>query len=202
MGFLQEPEVPAWAVQAGADQWVVSGWTTPDGQAYLAPLLRAVCVPAPPVPGTLQLRLETPEEIRTIPFGPQVVPDLPSGYGHFCFTVPALGELVSAEVHSPGARPCRRLRTHALAGRAAALQAGIQTGGTVIRNEGEVLHLEWDSRLHPYVNVLHERTRRTTLALHLTGGSADVALDGLPAGGVFVIHFSDGLNPVVRIVSR
>jgi hypothetical protein len=57
-----------------------------------------------------------------------------------------------------------------------------------------VLHVEWDASLHTWVSVFHEGAARTTLALHLTGGSADLPLAGLPAGGRYAIHYSDGLN--------
>jgi hypothetical protein len=72
----------------------------------------------------------------------------------------------------------------------------------VAREASGQLHLEWDARLHPYGNVIHQGERHTTLGLHLAGGSADLSLAGLPAGGWFLIHYSDGLNPVVRAMPR
>jgi hypothetical protein len=128
--------------------------------------------------------------------------DLPPGHLHFCFTVPASGELSGAEVRVPGGGSCRRARSQSLAARGRALDAAARKGSLVVREASGLLHLEWDARLHPYVNVIHQGARRTTLGLHLAGGSADVSLAGLPAGGRFLIHYSDGLNPVARTTPR
>jgi hypothetical protein len=82
------------------------------------------------------------------------------------------------------------------------VEAAAADGSLVLRETAGTLHLEWDASLHPYVNVFHQGAARTTLALHLTGGSADLPVGELPAGGRFVVQYSDGLNPVVRSLDR
>ena len=192
--------------QTGADQYVVGGWIGPDNRAHLAPLVQVACPARAPRAGDLKLVLKTAAGTRTIPFSAAPVPDLPAGYRHFAFTVPASTELLSARIQVPGAPPTLRpqglLRTRTLAARTQALGAAAATGSLVIRETPGSLHLAWDAQAHPYVNVLHEGAARTTLALHLQGGAADVPLAGLPAGGRFILHYSDGLNTVTRTVER
>jgi hypothetical protein len=200
MAFLDQ-RAPA-GQAADAEQWVVSGWIGPDGDPHLAPLVRVACAPRPAAAGALSLALETAGGVRSIPFAADPVPDLPSGHLPFSFTVPASGELSGAEVRVPGGGSCRRTPSQGLAARSRALDAAAGDGSLVVREASGLLHLEWDARLHPYVNVIHQGARRTTLALHLAGGSADLSLAGLPAGGRFLIHYSDGLNPVVRTIPR
>jgi hypothetical protein len=184
------------------EQWVVSGWVRPDGQVRLLPLVRVFAPPAPPRAGDHRLRLETSEGVRTISFATEPAADLPLWYRHFCFAVPAAGELASAEVRMAGGRSFRRARLHSLAARAQALDAQARDGSLVVQERGTVLHLEWDAGTHPCLHVMHEGAGRTTLALHLTGGRADLPLAGLPPGGTFVIHYSDGLNDLVRRFPR
>ena len=65
------------------------------------------------------------------------------------------------------------------------------------------LRLAWDASVHPYVDVVHEgEAGATTLALHLTGGTAELPLAGLPPGGRFRVRYSDGLNAVTRDRAR
>ena len=210
LGFMGEHEASPVGLTpdllSSADQLVVSGWIGPDQQVHLAPLVRVSCAARPPKPGALNLVLRTSSAARTIPFGAAQVPDLPAGYRHFSFTVPAGEELTHADVQVPGAP--RTLiapgfhRTRSLAARATAVGAAAANGTLVIRETAGLLHLQWDALAHPYVNVLHEGSTRTTLALHLKGGSADLSLAGLPAGGRFVVHYSDGLNTVAHTVNR
>lgn len=190
MAFLEEKAGPPVAALAGApdpEQWVVSGWVEPGGRVRLSPLLRVACAPQPPRAGDLQLRLESAAGTRTIAFSASEVADLPAGHRLFCFTVPVDGDLSSADILAPGARTLVGRRAAAPATRSRAPEA---------RESAGVLHLEWDAGTHPFVHVLHEGAQRTTLALNLTGGSADLPLAGLPEGGRFVIHASDGLNTV------
>jgi hypothetical protein len=208
LGFMGENENPAVSLGAavassvGAEQWVVSGLVRPDGQVRLSPLVRVACAQVPPKAGDLKLVLTSPGASRTIAFAATQVSDLPAGYRHFAFTVPASDELSSAEVRSAGGHASRRLSSRSLASRSKAVAAAAQSGSLVMTEAGGTLHLEWDAQAHPYVNVLHEGAVRTTLALNLTGGSADLPTAGLPAGGQFVVHYSNGLNAVVRTSSR
>ncbi len=208
MGFIGEKEsspVSLGAVVASAaptEQLVISGWVRPDGQIRLSPLVRVACAQAPPKAGELNLVLKSANMTRSISFSTTQVPDLPAGYRHFAFTVPAMDVLTSAEVRTAGGQSIRRASRQRLASRSVALAASAQDGSLVVQESGEVLHLEWDAQAHPFVNVLYEGSNRMTLGLHLSGGSADLPVAGLPPGGRFVIHYSDGLNAVVHSTSR
>lgn len=202
MGFLGERQTPPVGLAAASQQWVVSGWIEPGGRAHLLPLVGASCVPAPPRAGDLSLRLDTSAGPRTIPFSAAPVPDLPEGHRSFTFTVPAGGEVNGMEVSGAGIRPERRSAALSLASRALALSAAALDGSLAVQETPGWLHLAWDVQAHPYLNLFHEGAHRTTLGLHLAGGRADVPLDGLPAGGRFVLHFSDGLNAAVLSVTR
>jgi hypothetical protein len=193
------------AVRAAAveyDQWVVSGWVDAAGGAHLLPLIRTTGAAKPPRSGPYHVQISTSTGTRDVAFEAVTVPDDPGGNRVFTFTVPASGEVASASIHKAGQRLLHRAAPRALSLRRAALAADAATGALVVREAAGRLHLEWDASLHPWVNVLHEGTQRTTLALHLTGGEADLPLDGLPAGGTFVVHYSDGLNSVVRTTVR
>ena len=208
LGFMGERENPPVSLAsvgiavAATEQWVVSGMVRPGGQVRLSPLVRVTCAPVQPKAGELKLVLKSANANRTISFAATPVPDLPTGYRHFAFTVPATDELISAEVRLPGGQSVRRASARSLASRAKAVAASAQDGSLVVQEAGGVLHLEWDAQTHPYVNVLYEGSSRTTLALSLTGGSADLPVAGLPAGGQFVVHYSDGLNAVTHSTLR
>jgi hypothetical protein len=207
MGFLGEQENPSASLgaamaAAATEQWVVSGVVQPDGQIRLSPLVRAVCLQVPPTAGELSLVLKSAATTRTISFSAVEMPDLPAGYRHFAFSVPAADELTSAEVRTPGGQTSRRMSASNVAWRTQALAASAQDGSLVMQESGGSLHLEWDAQAHPFVNVLYEGANRTTLGLNLTGGSADLSLAGLPAGGQFVVHYSDGLNAVTHRAMR
>jgi hypothetical protein len=207
MGFLGEHETTpvslgAILASAATEQWVISGWVRPDGQVRLSPLMRTTCPEVPPKAGELKLALASASGVRTMAFSASQVPDLPPGYRHFAFTVPAAEELNSAEVRTTGGLTARRASTRSLAFRAKALAASVQGRSLVVRESGGVLHLEWDAQAHPYATVMHEGATRTTLGLNLTGGSADLSLAGLPADGQFVVHYSDGLNALIRTIAR
>jgi hypothetical protein len=205
MGEKENPPVSLASVgraAAATEQWVVSGMVRPDGQVRLSPLVRATCTPVQPKDGDLQLVLKSASATRTVAFAATPVPDLPAGYRHFAFTVPATDELLSAEVRAPGGQSSKRASTRSLLSRAGAVIASAQAGSLVVQESGGVLHLEWDAQAHPYVNVFYEGSSRTTLALNLRGGSADLPLAELPAGGQFVVHYSDGLNAVAHHTPR
>ena len=189
---------------AGA-QWLASGWIDPAGQPHLLPLVRMTGPAQPPQDGPLHLALTTGATAQLIRFAAQAIPDLPEGHQVFAFTVPAGLALTRAEVRRPGiaAGPgASRSALQDLEARSRAVDEALEHQSLQVREEDGALLLTWDAVAHPYVNVFHEGTRRTTLALHLTGGSARVPLAGLPEAGRFSVHFSDGLNPVIRGFSR
>ena len=75
-------------------------------------------------------------------------------------------------------------------------------GRPLAREADGALHLVWNVQKHPYATVVHEGAVRTTLALHLAGGRADLPLDRLPEGGRLLLQFSDGLNQVRKVWPR
>ena len=204
-GGAQAAPAPAAADGAPGEQWLASGWIDPTGQAHLLPMVRMTGRGKPPVDGPFQLALATGTGSQLIRFAAAPIPDLPGGHRSFAFTVPASEELTRAEVRGPAlmAHPgALRAATRSLAARAQKVDEALGNQSLQVWEADGSLHLTWDPVLHPFVNVLHEGTRRTTLALHLGGGSASVPLAGLPTGGRFTVQFSDGLNPVVRSFSR
>jgi hypothetical protein len=207
LGFLGEKELPpvslgTAAAAAVSAQWVISGWVRPDGQVRLAPLLKVACAPSPPTAGELKLVLSSANASRSIAFSATQLSDLPAGYRPFTFTVPASDELTAAEVWTPGGRSFQRTSSRSLPPLAQATAGAVQCSAPGLRESGTTLHLEWDAQAHPYASVLHEGKIRMTLGLNLTGGSADLSLAGVPAGGQFVVHYSDGLNAVVSTIPR
>ena len=175
---------PAAADQAASDQHVVTGWFGPDGQAHLSPLTRAVCRPIAPAPGALELALVSASGTRKVAFGATPVGCLPKGYRAFTFTVPAGADLDAVELRAGGSLLfSRRPR--------AALAAG---GAPRMEERNGYLHVTWDPAVHPFLSVVHEGAARTSLALRLQGGTADLPLEGLPSGGRFVLQAGDGLR--------
>jgi hypothetical protein len=185
LGFLEVTAMAAPAPAASADQWVVSGWLDAEGGVRLLPLLQVACVPAPPVPGDLTLVLGSGPAALQIPFAAAPLQDAPEGHRHFSFTVPAGAAPPDLEIRVPGGPPFRRV--HMPVARAA-------DGLVTVEERNGVAHLEWDAAVHPCLSVFHEGEHRTALALYLTGGSADLPLEGLPKGGHLVFHPSPAEN--------
>lgn len=187
------------ATKAAADRILVAGAVSPSGEVTLRPLLRAVLPAVDPVPGAYALALRSSRGLRQVSFAPARVPGLPQGHRAFLFTVDADGDLSSAEVLKGGRSLARREALLARGMRAASLDRDAASGSLVVREDAGRLHLSWNASVHPYVDVVHEgATGSTTLALHLTGGTADLPLEGLPPGGRIRVRYSDGLTAISR----
>jgi hypothetical protein len=184
------------------DQWVVSGWIDAAGQAHLKPLLRVACAAKPPTPGACHFLIRSTTGQREVSFGAAQIAELASGCRQFAFTLPASGEVLSTEVRTETGQRTQGAQGSSLAARRTALAGAAQEGSLVAREQDGKLHLVWDAAVHPWVSVFHEGAQRTTLALHLTGGSADLPLAGVPEGGRFLVHYSDGLNAAVVVTQR
>ncbi|BDU76520.1 M66 family metalloprotease [Mesoterricola sediminis] len=184
------------------ERLVVSGTVTPDGQVRLQPLVRAQAEALPPRAGAYTLALQASSGRREVAFAAEPIPGLP-GHAMFLFTVDADEELVAADVRREDRSLARREARVGRGMRAAALDRAEAAGTLEVREASGTLHLAWDPVAHPYVDVVHEGTAgTTTLALHLTGGTADLPLAGLPEGGRFQVRYSDGLNAVSRARAR
>jgi len=134
--------------------------------------------------GIFVLALVSAAGTRKVAFGAATVGCLPRGYRAFTFTVPAGPDLDGVELRQGGSLLLsRRPRAAFAAGAAPRIE----------ERDGH-LHLTWDAAAHPFLSVVHVGTGRTTLALRLQGGSADLPLEGLPSGGRFVIQAGDGLR--------
>ncbi len=174
----------AQASVATADHLVVTGWIGPDGQAHLSPISRLTCRASSPAAGPMELTLVSASGTRSVTFAPYEIGCLPKGYKAFAFTVPAGEDLDQVELRQAG-----RVLLHRTA---PARRAG--AAPVILERDGR-LHITWDAAADPIVSVVHEVDGRSTvLALRLTGGSADLPLEGLPKGGRFVVRGGDGMN--------
>jgi len=187
------------SARAAGDRILVAGAVSPSGEVTLRPLLRAVIPAVAPVPGAYALALRSSAGTREVGFAPVQVPGLPQGHRAFLFTVDADGDPASVEVSRGGRSLARREAVLGRGMRAAALDRDAATGALEVREASGRLHLVWNASVHPYVDVVHEgEAGSTTLALHLTGGTADLPLEGLPPGGRIRVRYSDGLASIAR----
>ena len=183
-----------------SEQVLVSGWQGPDGQIHLSPLIQTTCKAVPAEPGMLELALTSDTGTQQVTFGGTTLPDLPN-YRHFSFTIP-VGEWKNLEIRSAGKALLRRQATQTRTASAQALVRESASNAATMTEADGILHLRWNAATHPYLTVIHEGVQRTTLALNLEGGSADLPIAELPSDGQFVLHFSDGLNTVRHTLSR
>jgi hypothetical protein len=164
------------------------------GRWVLRPVHRIWARPSTIEDGPLAVRLRTLDGAeRTVPFKTwevEPVDDFTPAELHFSMVVPDPGALAALEVVSGDEVLARRA---GLPVPAAPPQLERQTDGS--------LRVTWDARTHPSAAVAFlGADERTTLALDLRGGDAQVRTDGLPAGGVYEVSVTDGLNPARRVV--
>ncbi|HEU4741036.1 MAG TPA: M66 family metalloprotease [Meiothermus sp.] len=162
-----------------------------------------------PKPGPYTLRLQTEKGVREVPFATYtaiVMPNHDEHTGHFqampAFTPQTLEQFVFS-VSDPGALKALEVRRGGAS--LARLEAGVklQTAPNLqLREEGESLFLSWNSAAYRHLSVAHLEAQRTTLALWQEGGSVRVSTRGLPAGGVFEVVLSDGINTLRQEIKR
>lgn len=162
-----------------------------------------------PKPGPYTLRLQTEKGMREIPFATQtaiVMPNHDEHSGHFQAmpaSAPQTLEQFVFTVADPGVLKALEVRRGEVS--LARLEAGVklQTASNLqLREEGESLFLSWNSVAYRYLSVAHLGAQRTTLALWQEGGSVRVSTRGLPAGGVFEVVLSDGINSLRQKIKR
>ena len=165
-----------------------------NGKWFFRPVHRIWAKPTVVEDGPLAVRLRTLDGREvTVPFKPwevEPVDDLTPAEYHFSMVVADPGQLAALEVISGTEVLSRR--------------SGVPAPLTVPQLERApdgTLTVTWDSSVYGSAEVAYlSEEGRTTLALDLRGGVAQVRTDGLPATGVFEISVSDGLNPVRRTV--
>lgn len=178
-------------ISAAQSLLLVSGRVAPDGTVTLSPLVRFHGPLEHTVDGDWTLRLQTASgAMAETRFGTEKVADVDES--HFTLVVPDPGPLRSVEIARAGqpvlVREARNTPKPVFEPR-------------VTEAKGRVV-LEWDSVNWPYASVAHLGNERTTLGLWLTGGRAELPVEGLPCGGSLEVTLSDGVNSVTSTVER
>jgi hypothetical protein len=151
--------------------------------------------------GDYMLRIQT-RDGRTIEhaFDAELVDHALPPERHFAFTIVSPGPLAGLEVLRGGTALPMRASTQATIQRARA--ATDQPISLEWSESGGVLAVNWNIA-RPYLSVTHVVDgRRTMLAINRTGGQLQLPSAELPAGGVFEIGLSDGLNSQLVILPR
>lgn len=173
----------------GAQEVLLVRGVIRSGRVSLEPLQRLAAPLSLPEAGRYLLRLETASGVRTYAFSTQTLP-APHGFSgdeeHFVFTLPDPGGVNSLEIIRDGTRLFRQ-------------EAGLRPLNTAdpgvrLSESGGEVRLTWLPSVFPYASVAHLGDQRTTLALSLTGGEAQLPAQGLPPGGKFEVSLSDGLK--------
>jgi hypothetical protein len=152
--------------------------------------------------GDYTLRIQT-RDGRTIEhaFDAELVDHALPPERHFAFTVVNPGPLAGLEVLRGGTVVPLRAATLAAIQRARA--ASDQPISLDWSESGGVLAVNWNIAARPYLSVTHVVDgRRTVLAINRTGGRLQLPSAELPAGGVFEIGVSDGLNSQLVVLPR
>jgi hypothetical protein len=161
---------------------------------------------------TLQLRLADGRMLE-LPFDAELVDHAMPPERHFLVRVPNPGALAGLEVLRGGAVVPRIDAAQVSAQRAAAQvratkAASVGPAGAARMNavsvgeSGGVLSLQWDAAAYPVLSVTHLGAEVRVLAVQLQGGSAQLDVSDLPAGGSYELSLSDGLNAVRSLVAR
>ncbi|MBB6098122.1 hypothetical protein HNR42_001547 [Deinobacterium chartae] len=170
---------------------LVSGHLEGD-RVVLDPLLRLTSRALLPQGGDFELVLETASgEVRRSFAAYRSSED---GHPSFAFSLPDPGEVRSVRVLRGGAELYRAqggVRPQSLS--AAKLEAS---------ETASALQLSWNAQAYPYVAVAHLGAERSTLAVQLEGGKAELSTLGLEEGGTFEITLSDGMNSVIHRIQR
>lgn len=167
------------------------------GVLSLKPLKRFVGIPTAPGTGAYTARITTASgDVVSYPFEASEVDHLP-GVLQFSFSVPNPGDLSLVEILRNGQLLFSRAATaSAQRARPGSTLAEQSRPQVTAAETGGQLRLRWDPSTYPYLTVAHIGTQRTTLSFDMQGGSGNVAVAGLPAGGSFEFVLSDGMNSI------
>lgn len=183
---------------------LVTGSITPQGRVTLHPVQHLSTAPRNTRPGDHTLRLRCADGTREVDFQPQQVDCAPEGFRFFTLLIPGHLEIREAQVASHGdlltrVTPRADYRARVQSAASASFRSLEQ-----LSEEAGTLTLRWDADLHPMVSIAHVATdgQVTTLGLNHRGGTLTLGTQGLPEGGHFRLTYSDGLNPVHRMIAR
>ncbi len=190
--FLEKNVPPPASANAQADYLLVSGTIDASG-VQLRPIQQIRARAPERTSGDLRVTLRGARGAETVSFAAHGLADLDHDGRHFTVLVPAVESLEAIDFEQAG---------RSLMSRRSIPRAVAEPSPELQEHDGW-LRLRWNHADYPYVSVAHWSAEgRTTLSLWLTGGSADVMTDGLPAGGELELSFSDGLRTVRRTVAR
>jgi hypothetical protein len=147
-----------------------------------------------------------------LPFDAELVDHAMPPEKHFLVRVPNPGALAGLDVLRAGTVVPRadaaqvsaqRAAAQVRASKAAVSAASVARMGSVsVAESGRLLGLQWDAAAYPVLSVTHLGAERRVLAVQLQGGSAQIDVADLPAGGHYEFSLSDGLNSVRSIAAR
>ncbi|GAA5174749.1 hypothetical protein GCM10025771_05190 [Niveibacterium umoris] len=154
--------------------------------------------------GSHTLRVTTSANaVVDVPFAPIKVADEAGDVKHFHVFLKNPGEIAKVEVLSGTRSLPVTLDAPPVAAASVAGTTATTSAAQVSWSEsGGKLTLTWDAARYPVLRVRHLGAEATVLALRLTGGSASLPLDNLPAGGQWEFSLSGGLNAKSVTVAR
>jgi hypothetical protein len=154
--------------------------------------------------GTSVLRVVTAAGTVDYPFTPLQV-DHDAKTRHFGLAIPNTGPVLSITVLQGGKTLVQARAASAGTGdKAAAQSAAREAVPLQLRESAGQLSVTWDARSHAFATItwVGATGQRATLAQDLRGGSAQLSVVELPAGGSFEVILSDGLNSTRQSVRR
>jgi Peptidase M66 len=195
--FLESHMPSATSNNAAIDLLLVSG-TVNNGQISLEPMKRITGVASVPASGPYRLSLETASGPQQVSFDLRHASH-EDGTGRvidkaqFSFTMPDPGSISKVTISESGTVKLEQSTGGML--RTQSVQASVQP--ISVKRSGSSVTLTWDSKAYSSVAVAHIASdgTRTTLALGLTDGSANLELGALGIGQ-FEVSASDGLNGI------
>lgn len=180
------------------DMLLLSGTVQADGQAVWRPArrYRGAYTPADNANASLRVTSLDGSE-RTYPVALLPLSD-DSGRRAFMLGVPYASSTARVELLGAGGRVMGTL-----AG-SVAKRKGVPAGADVAMVErGGRLAVTWNASAYPYLTISHVlQGARTTIAVNLTGGRAEIDARDLPAGGCYEFALSDGLNGELVVRGR
>jgi hypothetical protein len=198
--FLEKnPSTASFNATASGDLLLISG-SINAGAVSLEPIQRINGTAFAPTAGTYSLNLETATGTRQVSFETHHITH-EDGTGkifdkaQFSFTMPDPGSISKLTISENNVVKLEQSTAGML--RTQSVQASVQP--ISVKRSGSSVTLTWDSKAYSSVTVAHiaQDGTRTTLALGLTGGIANLELGALNAGR-FEVSASDGLNGIKR----